>query len=583
MHVDAKTAIKAAVQLEIKGTEYILVSLRLPFGGSPYPSDFFLISDVITDTTNDLMANDNWNPEEVFSQYVHKIPSPKKLPDNIPFAQAKQLSVKIDDGDKCKADVFIDDVITVGVDVKDNLKRIIAGPCTIMHAIAHKDDPISSPFIPRQDFIADDKNEAEGAPEEVKVTLGWELNSRSLLVKLPFHKFKAWTSQVDSFISRKSSNSKDLQSVLGRLENVAIIIPMFGHFLNNIRQLQIKAELINKNVKINQRAKDDFTLAKQFLERAHNGVNMNLITFRRPDKIYINDASEHGLGGFVTYGRAWSWVIPVELRGRAHINLLEFLAQLISIWINFIEKRLNPLDFILGMGDNTASMGWLRRSNFWENDEQDQEWLAKQKVARKVAEVVLESQTTLYRQWFRGADNTVADSLSRDAYFLPRSSHKKFLQKTSPSQVPKNFKICLVPKKICSFVTSILQLLPVKQQRLIPQKPSKLALSNAGLLSCLALDLKESISTGCQSFSRTSLCQPSPSQCKKQLSLVQIKTIWWKEQSTPPSHMWHRPFGQTTGQIQDWTLTVRCASSCKNSSEHIAIKMGLKESRKLYQ
>ena len=49
---------------------------------------------------------------------------------------------------------------------------------------------------------------------------------------------------------------------------------------------------------------------------------MNLINFQSPNKIYINDISEHGLGGFATHGRAWVYVILILLRGRAHINLL---------------------------------------------------------------------------------------------------------------------------------------------------------------------------------------------------------------------------------------------------------------------
>ena len=81
------------------------------------------------------------------------------------------------------------------------------------------------------------------------------------------------------------------------------------------------------------------------------------------------------------------------------------------------------LDCLLGMGDNTASMGWLRRSNFRENNEHDSEWLAKQKVARKLAELVLDSNTTVCRQWFIGADNKVTDSLSRDAYYVSNSAH----------------------------------------------------------------------------------------------------------------------------------------------------------------
>ena len=37
----------------------------------------------------------------------------------------------------CKADVFIDNIITVGVDKGDNLQIILSGPCTIMHALSN--------------------------------------------------------------------------------------------------------------------------------------------------------------------------------------------------------------------------------------------------------------------------------------------------------------------------------------------------------------------------------------------------------------------------------------------------------------
>ena len=416
---------------------------------------------------------------------------------------------------------------------------------------------------------------------EVKITLGWELDSRRLLIKLPEHKHKAWSSQVESFISRKTTNVDDLRSVLGRLENIAIIIPTFGHFLNNIRQLEIKGALTKKNQFINKRAHEDFKLALNFLDKARQGINMNLMTFRSPNKIYINDASEHGLGGFATHGRAWAYTIPEKLQGQAHINLLEFLAQLVSIWIDVIEKRIEPLDCLLGMGDNTASMGWLRRSNFRENDEHDTEWLAKQKIARKLGELVLQSDATVYRQWFRGIDNDVADSLSRDSYFLSHTTHELFLKKCAPTQVPNNFKIQAVPKEICLFITSTLLLLPVQQHRLKQQKPSELAHLNVGLLSSLASALKNSSSKDLQNTSKILSCLPSPKRCGKQPSLEQIKQNWWREQSTPPSHLWHRPSGQTTSLTQDWTLTENYASSCKSSSEHIAIKMAPDESRKL--
>ena len=128
MHVNGKTALQAAVQMKINGIDFILIPLRLPFGGSICPSEFCLLSDMMTDAINDLLASKDWNPREVHSNYVVQIPPPQKLPDDIPFEKAQDLSVIIEEGDICKADVFIDDVITVGVDMDDNLERIMAAP-----------------------------------------------------------------------------------------------------------------------------------------------------------------------------------------------------------------------------------------------------------------------------------------------------------------------------------------------------------------------------------------------------------------------------------------------------------------------
>ena len=578
LHLHFETAIRTGVQITVAEFQYLLISLRLPFGGSPCPSEFCLLSELMTDVINDLLACDSWNPSKLHSDYLQQVPKPSPLPSDIPFAQAKELSVNISDGDICKSDVFIDDIITVGVDIKDYLCRIMAAPSTIMHSFTHRAE--GQTYLPRQDFIADDKNAAEGGPEEKKIVLGWQLNTRTLTVHLPAHKFKGWSDQVKSIQSRKSVNSKDLKSALGRLENIAIMIPMFAHFLNNIRSLEIKATNLNKNQTINKRTKDDFSIALKFIEKAHKGVSMNTITFRSPSKVYINDASEHGLGGYASHGRAWSYTLPEKLRGRAHINLLEFIAQVVSIWLDKIEGKLQPLDCLLAMGDNTASMGWLRRSNFRENDEHDNEWLAKQKVARKLAEVILDSDTCLYRQWFKGEENILADSLSRDGFIFSNKAHKRFLNIAIPSQVPPNFNICPLPKEISSFISSILLPLPVKKQRLLPQKPSDLVHSNVGLLSSLVSTSTLSSLMDSPDFNKIFSCQHLPKPSEKPPSLTQIKMNWWRERSVPPSHMWHRPSGQTTGQTPDWTLTVKPASFCKNNSEVIAMRMADDENRR---
>ena len=148
---------------------YILVSIRLPFCGSTSPSDFCLISDVITDTINDLLACEEWDPKKVKSQYTEKISDPKSMSMDVPFAQSRSISVSLVNEPDAKAGCFIDDIITATVDNVSNLERIEAVSCTVIHAIAH--NAKGKTHVPRQDIISDEQNDAEGAPEEKKIWL----------------------------------------------------------------------------------------------------------------------------------------------------------------------------------------------------------------------------------------------------------------------------------------------------------------------------------------------------------------------------------------------------------------------------
>ena len=153
------------------------------------------------------------------------------------------------------------------------------------------------------------------------------------------------------------------------------------------------------------------------------------------------------------------------------------------------------------------------------------------------------------------------------------TQHMHFSKLTDPTQVPENFKIRPFPKNICSFITSILQLLTTNNQWFLPKKPSELSISNACVLSCLASESEKSTSKNFLSSSKTFSCQPSLKLCEKQLSLEEIKMNWWKQQSVPHYHMWNRHSGQTTGHTPYCTLTVKHALSSKNSSEDTPIMM----------
>jgi len=337
------------------------------------------------------------------------------------------------------------------------------------------------------------------------------------------------------------------------------------HFLSNIRNLQMIAAEKNLNIKINQRSRDDFHLAKDFLTKVNGGVSMNLLTFREPTNVHICDASEYGLGGFADHGRAWSYIIPNELRGRAHINILEYLAQVVAIWLDVLENTATHEDCLLCMGDNTSAMGWLRRSNFRQKEENDTTWLVKQQIGRHLARIVLRSNIMLYHQWLKGAHNQVADSLSRDNFYLSNNTHQSFLFATVPQQLPPNFKIKPLPSVITSWLYSTLQKLPESKLWLKQPKPSELATSRIGTLTYIVSELKASTSMNTLEKIKISSSQASPKQLDKAPSIKELIASWWKGQSEPPSHMWHRPFGQSTGATHDWTQMARQAIISKSN------------------
>jgi hypothetical protein len=76
---------------------------------------------------------------------------------------------------------------------------------------------------------------------------------------------------------------------------------------------------------------------------------------------------------------------------------------------------------------------------------------------------MMENKICDYSQWFPGKKNVVADSLSRDD---DRTDEElTFIYKTfCPEQVPSHFKVVPLPNKIISWLTSVLQKLPVREQ-----------------------------------------------------------------------------------------------------------------------
>ena len=200
-----------------------------------------------------------------------------------------------------------------------------------------------------------------------------------------------------------------------------------------------------------------------FLKTARSGIDMNLLVFRKPVKVYRSDACPAGLGGYSSDGNAWRWYIPKDLQFRASINLLEHMGSKVTPWIDKIKGRLKKGDCYLSMTDSSTSEGWAKKSNFTELIEDPVQAEVRIEVCRKDAKRNLEDKLKDYSQWFPGAQNDVADALSRD-HDRTDEELTYLLFKFCPSQMPRHFKIAPLPAEINSYLISVLQKLPVKKQ-----------------------------------------------------------------------------------------------------------------------
>ncbi len=175
----------------------------------------------------------------------------------------------------------------------------------------------SNESINREDCLSLGKLAEEGTLSEKLTILGWDINTRLLTIALPSKKFKLWSSDLKSIISNKKVSYKNLESTLGRLNHAAAACPVMRYFLHRIHQVLISWDISKKNKKVerylSKQVIEDLKLwQKDFLPLVHEGMSINLVSYRRPSYICWSDACPSGLGGYDHLGNAWRLAIPLE-------------------------------------------------------------------------------------------------------------------------------------------------------------------------------------------------------------------------------------------------------------------------------
>ena len=408
--------------------EFANILSRLSFGGKTHPAMFSLFSETACDLCNDLIEFKEWNPSICYSPLQKLMGPPNRLPEDIPFEQGKPLIVDIPARPDGSVDVYLDDMVQLFADEEDIVSRTSAVVPLVLHLFIRPCQPDKEP-IKRTDILAEDKMMAEGSPSEVMRVLGWELDTRRLLLILPIDKYLNWSKAVRHLADPKTRKTKfrDLETTVGKLIHSSKGIPLARFFLqrtrtymeNLIKQFDDKQRSAadesdddddqssisssgtvgsDGDQTVPQRSsdarfrpkpwfryavpeyvKEDMTVWIDLLERAHQGVNLNLLTCRRPTNILLADACPLGMGGYsIKSGIAWQ--VPLdpsvyEMAGHADDldidptlssttdlklsnNLFEYIAQVVTIWL---EQHHGDIED-LGVGSHLGSL-WAFTAN----------------------------------------------------------------------------------------------------------------------------------------------------------------------------------------------------------------------------
>ena len=89
--------------------------------------------------------------------------------------------------------------------------------------------------VPTKETLSLTKLLLEGTPSKVMIVLGWLIDTRQLLLRLPEEKFDRLGKELRDLIADPIISRAALESLIEKLVNVAYVIPLSRHFLSCLR------------------------------------------------------------------------------------------------------------------------------------------------------------------------------------------------------------------------------------------------------------------------------------------------------------------------------------------------------------
>ena len=566
----------------IRFGEVAYLCWRMVFGGSPNPAGFSGFSEMLTDLANEI-AMSSYSPNEFTSASVK--PSHLEVREtedkNADFATAIMPAFEVPTSSESFRDCFIDDIIDCHLDTDKNRQRSGHIVQLAVHVMSRPHAGDETEPVPRKPLLGPDKLEAEGRSAERQIVLGWEIRTRDLMVALPYDKHLAWRGDLVAMIQAGKSSRKELESMIGRLNHASFVIPLSRHFLNEIRR---KCERIpihhaaRQTVRFSENDLADLRLWLHFLDRAREGISINILTVRTPTRMAWSDSCPFGLGGYSLRGWAWRIRVPCDcpFYGDDTVNnVLEFLGMGISVLMLLKEAADDREDHpcILALGDNTSAVSWIFRSGRIANT--SRYYPAVKFIARTIASRALEAGAQICSQHLAGVTNTVADLLSFEGDcrgttnpitvdcppddVLTERVHKFYSQ-----VVPSGFQIRPLPDDIESFALSAMQLTASSWTRKAKRPSKKVtglgdggnASSESGEWLATPFSIRLPATRSDCSWQEASCPTIAPlTSIHKERLLQSVRSPWYQRLFETPLAVWHRRSGNVEGPAPSTSRT----------------------------
>ncbi|GFH62146.1 hypothetical protein CTEN210_18622 [Chaetoceros tenuissimus] len=413
------------------------------------------------------MKNKAWDPKKLKSSFSKDIPDKELLDEMVEFGKALPLLADVQDF-KSPWDVFVDDLINLtlnGMGLEGRAREAAAIALELLFR-----PKVENEEVERNSILKWEKLVAEGKQEEVKIILGWLINSRSWRIFIPDEKAKRWIIDFDDLILKGKKKEriyrKELESIIGKANEAAVIARELRFFLSRLR-FRLKCAITHGSAYLHLEDIQDLQLLRRSIEHlATKGRSLNHVSTTLPSLFMKQDASSTvGMGGFNDLGFAWKIILHPDILDLFHINSLEHLAGVTNIWM---------ASLLLHQSDNMTALAWMFKTSYFDSRDKADSRI-REIISRKLADLLGAADIGIYLQHIPGIENIIADILSRHRNDSNSQIHS-LLQKEAGEilkDAELNIKIVDVPEPIISWIESIVEdlmrikELPPKQKRKI--------------------------------------------------------------------------------------------------------------------